>query len=112
MNYLRNNLIYLKQVYTFQSNQIEFEIFTTFEKIHRSFLNNLKSEEAKNQIKAHLSYLANSCFYNYKPSARIVRQFHILKNLRENKNIVITKLDKGNGVVILDWKLYNNAAEK
>ena len=28
------------------------EIFTTFEKIHRSFLNNLKSEESKNQIKS------------------------------------------------------------
>ena len=24
----------------------------------------------------------------------------------------ITKADKGNGVVILDWKLYNNAVEK
>ena len=31
------------------------EIFTTFEKIHRLFLNNLKSEETKSQIKAHLS---------------------------------------------------------
>ena len=30
------------------------EIFTTFEKIHRSFINNLKSEETKNQIKANL----------------------------------------------------------
>ena len=35
------------------------EIFTTFEKIHRSFLNNLNSEETKSQIKAHLPYLAN-----------------------------------------------------
>ena len=29
------------------------KIFTTFEKIHRSFINNLKSEETKRQIKAH-----------------------------------------------------------
>ena len=36
------------------------EIFTTFEKIHRSFLSNLKSEETKSLTKAHLSYLANS----------------------------------------------------
>ena len=36
------------------------EIFTTVEKIHRSFLNNLKSEETKRHKKAHLSYLANS----------------------------------------------------
>ena len=38
------------------------KIFTSFEKIHHSFLNNLKSEETKGQIKAHLSYLANSYF--------------------------------------------------
>ena len=38
------------------------EIFTTFEKIHCWFLNNLKSEETKSQIKVHLSYLANSIF--------------------------------------------------
>ena len=53
------------------------EIFTTFEKIHRSFINNLKSEETKSQIKAHLSYLANSYFYNYKPSPRILRQYRV-----------------------------------
>ena len=41
------------------------EIFTTFEKIHRSFFNNLKSEEAKSQIKTHVLYLTNSYFYNY-----------------------------------------------
>ena len=88
------------------------EIFTIFEKIHRSFLNNLKSEETKSQIKAHLSYLANSYFYNYKPSPRILRQHRVLRNLRKNKDIVVTKPDKGNGVVILDRKLYNNAIEE
>ena len=38
------------------------EIFTTFGKIHHSFLNNLKSEETKCQIKAHPSHLASSNF--------------------------------------------------
>ena len=115
MNYPRKNLIYLKQVYTFQSNQIKVKnpkILTTFEKIHCSFLNNLTSEETKSQIKAHLSYLANSYFYNYKPSPRILPQHRVLQNLRKNKDIVITKLDKGNGVAILDLKLYNNAIEE
>ena len=88
------------------------EIFTTFEKIHRLFLNKLKSEETKSQIKAHLSYLANSYFYNYKPSPRILRQHRVLRNLRKNKDIVITKPDKGNGVVILDQKLYNSTIQK
>ena len=87
------------------------EIFTTFEKIHRSFFNNFKSEETKIQIKVHLLYLANS-YFNYKPSPRILSQHRVLRNLRKNKDIVITKPDKGNGVVILDRKLYNNAFQK
>ena len=88
------------------------EIFTTFEKIHRSFLNNLKSEETKSQIKAHLSYLANSPFCNYKPSPRMLRQHRVLRNLRKYEDIVVTKPYKGNEVVILDRKLYNNAIEE
>ena len=85
---------------------------TTFEKIHRSFLNNLKSEKTKSQIKAHLWYLANSYFNNYKSSPRILRQHRVLRNLRKNKDIVITKPDKGNGVLILDRRLHNNAIEE
>ena len=84
----------------------------TFEKIHRSFLNNLKSEETKSQKKAHLLHLARSYFYNYNPSARILRQHCVLPNLRKNKDIVITKPDKGNEAVILDRKLYNKAIEE
>ena len=72
------------------------EIFTAFEKIYLSLLINLKSEEIKSQIKAHISYLANSYFYNYKPSPRLLRQHRVLRNLRKNKDIVITKPDKGN----------------
>ena len=99
--------------HSFQPDKIRAsEIFTTFEKIHLSVVNNLKSEERKSQIKAHLLYLANSYFYNYKPSPRILRQHRVLRNLRKNKDIVITKPDKGNGVVILDRKLYNNAIEE
>ena len=34
------------------------------------------------------------------------------RNLRKNKDIIITNPDKGNGVVILDRKLYDNAIEE
>ena len=89
------------------------EIFTTFEKIHCWFLNNLKSEENKSQIKADFSYLANSYFYNYKlPSPRILRQHRLLRNMGKNKYIVMTKPDKGNGVVMLDRKLYITLLKK
>ena len=79
------------------------EIFTTFEKIHRSFINNLKSEGNKTQIKAHLSYLANSYFYKYKTFSTYTNvNIAFYGTLKKNKDIIITKLDKGNGVVILD----------
>ena len=88
------------------------KIFATFEKIHRSFLNNLKSKETKRLIKVHLSYHANFHFFSYKPPPRILRQHRVLQTLRKNKDITITKPNKGNAVVILDQKLYNNADEK
>ena len=110
MNYPRKNLIYLKQVYTFQSNRITFENpKSSLPKIHRSLLNNFKSEETKRQIKVHLWYLAYSYFYNYKLSPRILRQHRVLRSHRKYKDVIITKPDKGNGAVILDRKLYDNA---
>ena len=54
-------------------------MFTTFEKIYCSFINNLKTKESKSQIKTHLSYFANSYFYNYKPSSRILLFLRKLK---------------------------------
>ena len=112
MNFPRKSLIYLKQVYTFQSNEIKFENPKSSLPLKRfivCFLTALKP--TKRQIKAHLSYLAKSYFYNYKPSPLTLLQHHVLRNLKKNKDIAITKPDKGNGVVILDRKLYNNGIE-
>ena len=36
----------------------------------------------------------------------------VLQNLKKNKDIIITKPNKGNGVVILDRKLFDNATQK
>ena len=41
----------------------------------------------------------------------ILRQHRVLRNLRKNKNVVITKPNEGNWVIILDRKIYNNAIE-
>ena len=81
MNYPMKYPIYLKQVYTSKSNPKKFENPKTLlplKRFSRSFIKNLKSEETKSQIKVHLWYLANSYFYNYKPSPRILRQHRVL----------------------------------
>ena len=51
-------------------------------------------------------------FDNYKTSPCTLRQYRVSRNLRWNKDIFITKPDKGNGVVILDRELYNNAIQE
>ena len=88
------------------------DIFSTFESIHRLLTSNIKTEELKNSLKADMSQLANSYYYNYRPSPRTLRHHRILKNLRNNTNLVITKPDKGNGVVILDRSKYNDVILK
>ena len=99
-----SNLLKAGLYFSIQPDKIQKSKFlTTFEKIHCLFINNLKSEETKSEIKAYLMYLTYSCFCNYKPSPHIICQHHTLQNLR--KNIFIMKLDKGNGVVILNRKL-------
>ena len=55
---------------------------------------------------------ANSYFYNYKASPRILREHCVLRNLRKNKVIILTKFNKWNGLVILNGKLYDSAIEE
>ena len=76
------------------------------------FLSSLKCEETKSQIIAHLWYLANSYFYNNKPSPRILSQQRVLRNHRKNKDIVTAKPYKGSGIVILDRKLYDRTIQE
>ena len=85
------------------------DIFTSFENINNFITKNLKESINTNQVKAALSHLANCYYFNYKPSPRVLRQHRILKNLKKNKDITICKPDKGNGVVILDRKQYDEA---
>ena len=61
MNYPKKKL-----VYTSLFNQIKSKIFTIFEKIHSSFINNFKSEKTKNQIKrmSHIMPILNSTTIN------------------------------------------------
>ena len=42
----------------------------------------------------------------------MLSQHRVLRSLRKNKDIIRTKPDKGNGVVILDRKFYDNAIQE
>ena len=75
-------------------------------------MNNLKSEETICKVKTHLFYLASSYTYNYKSAPPVLRQHRLLPNLRKNFDIVIMKPDKGNDVIILDRRIYDNAIEE
>ena len=85
------------------------DVFTSFEMIHRFLREDLKDASQKEHLKSELSHLANSFYYNYSPSKDTLRKHKILSRLKKNKNIVITKPDKGSGVVILDRILYDKA---
>ena len=56
---------------------------------------------------AELSNLANTYYYNYTLSSKILHQHKILKRLKSNRDIVICKSDNGNGVVIAERKNYD-----
>ena len=85
------------------------DVFTTFEKMNRYLSTELKSADDTETLKAELSKLANSYYSNYKPSQQTLKKHGILKRLRDNKDLVITRPDKGNGVVIMNRKDYNKS---
>ena len=88
------------------------DVFTSFENIHRFLSKNLIDEANKPQLKAEISHMTHTYFSNYKPSRRILHQHNILTKLKNNKDLVICKPDKGNGVVILERSKYDEAIQK
>ena len=53
-----------------------------------------------------MSHLANSYVNAYKPTKNYLKKHKMLKRLRESKDIVILRSDKGCGTVILDQEEY------
>ena len=53
-----------------------------------------------------MSYLANNYVNTYKPSKNSLRKHKIIKKIRDNKDILITKPDKDNGVIIVNRAIY------
>ena len=88
------------------------DIFASFELIHRFLKEDLKNNEEAGRTKSELSYLANSYYYNYHPTKQTLKKHGVLKRLKNKKDIIILKPDKGNSVVVLDRGVYNSCILK
>ena len=73
---------------------------------------NLKDTKLEGKLAADLSHLAHCYVSSYRPSAADLKKHKVLKELRKNRNLVILKPDKGNGVVVLDRLDYDNGILK
>ena len=74
--------------------------------LHRAMNKDLKDNRDASEVKAKLSYLANSYVNLYKPTKNVLRKYRVLNKLRNNKDILITTPDKGKRVIILDRRFY------
>ena len=88
------------------------DIFACFELISQRMLKNLKESKDTGKLATELSHLAHTYVSSYRLTASDLKKHRILKELRKNKNIVILRPDKGNGVVILDRVEYDKGLFK
>ena len=65
----------------------------------------MKDSKDSEFIRSELSHLAHT-YVNYRPTKSSLKKHSILKGLKANSNIIITRPDKGNGVVIIDKEVY------
>ena len=88
------------------ANLIKTNILLSFENMCNFLTSNLKDKEKTGKTVSQLSHLENSYYSYYKPSVSTLKKHGILKRLRNNREIVILRPDKGNGVVIMSRKDY------
>ena len=61
----------------------------------------------ENALKTDILYLAKNYYSNYRPSLSTLEKHKILEKLSRNKDTVIIRPDKRNGVVVMDKVIYN-----
>ena len=82
------------------------DLLTMFDFIHRPRSKDLKHEEDSGEVKAKMSYLVNNYISAYKPSTNTLRKHKILKEVKNNKDILTTKPYKDNRVIIVNRAIY------
>ena len=88
------------------------DVFACFELIHRTMSKNLIDSSHEGKIVADLSHLAHTYVSAHKPTPVDLKKHRILKSLKNNKNIVILKPDKGNVVVVMNRTDYNSSLNR
>lgn len=83
------------------------DVVTAFEMMNTYLTSELKEGVQPNSVKVDLAYLANNYVSSYKPSLASLKKHSILKKLKNKKEIIITRPDKGNGVVIMNRTDYH-----
>ena len=81
-------------------------MLSTFDFIHWTMSKDLKDQKETGEVKAKISYLAKTYVNSYNPTKRALQKHRILKKLRNNNTILITKSDKGKAIVIVDRIYY------
>ena len=96
--------------YAIKSPQIsKSHVCTTFELLHQDLKRHLVDKSKANEVKSEIQHLPTTYVNSFKPSTNDLKKLKILKKLKQNKDIIILRPDKGNGVVLLDKVVYNNA---
>ena len=72
----------------------------------------IKDERQTGDLQTKISNIAQNYISNYRLSPDDIRKHKIIKRLQNNKNLVITRPDKGSGTVILDKVKYMNELRK
>ena len=88
------------------------DVFVCFELIHDPMVKKLKDKKQNPKLVSALSHLAHSYSLAHRPTIADLKSYKLLKDLRKNKNIIILKPDKGNGVVVLDRTAYESGILK
>ena len=90
----------------------ESDIFTCFELINHTMARKLKDTKQAVKLVADLSHLAHTYVSSYRATTADLKKLRVFREIRKNKNIVILKPDKENGLVVLDRSDYDQGILK
>ena len=85
----------------------ETDVFACFESIYQSMNSRLIDKNNVGKLKADLLHLAQPYVSSFRPLQKDIKTHKTLNQLRRNKEIVLLKPDKSNGVVVLHRSDYN-----